>query len=85
MSGERRSRLPTGLHLLASLPPMPSCRTPLPFLQEPVLELDRTPNPLRDELSSHRFELVDGAVAVPSGPGLGVEPDSAALARFEVR
>ena len=76
--------LAAGLHLLASLPPMPTCRTPLPFLQEPVLELDRTPNPLRDELSSYRFELVDGAVAVPPGPGLGVEPDAAALARFEV-
>lgn len=76
--------LAAGLHLLASLPPMPSCRTPLPFLQEPVLELDRTPNPLRDELSSHRFDLVDGAIAVPTGPGLGVEPDRAALERFRV-
>jgi D-galactarolactone cycloisomerase len=76
--------LAAGLHLLATLPPQPSCRAPLPFLQEPVLELDRTPNPLRDELSAHRFELVGGAVAVPTGPGLGVEPDSAALARFRV-
>jgi D-galactarolactone cycloisomerase len=77
--------LAAGLHLLAALPPMPSCRTPLPFLQEPVLELDRTPNPLRDELSAHRFDLVDGAVAVPRGPGLGVEPDHAALERFRVK
>jgi D-galactarolactone cycloisomerase len=76
--------LAAGLHLLASLPPIPTCRTPRPFLQEPVLEFDRTPNPLRDEVCAHQFSLVDGAVAVPTGPGLGVEPDPAALARFRV-
>ena len=77
--------LAAGLHLLASLPPVPTCRTPLPFLQEPVLEFDRTPNPLREEVCAHRFALVDGQVAVPRGPGLGVEPDPAMLERFRVR
>jgi len=46
-------------------------------------------NPLREELlvsrvGSHR-DLVGGNVAVPQGPGLGVEVDRDALARFTVR
>jgi L-alanine-DL-glutamate epimerase-like enolase superfamily enzyme len=46
-------------------------------------------NPLREELlvsrvGSHR-DLVDGNVAVPRGPGLGVEVDLDALARHAVR
>lgn len=74
--------LAAGLHLLATIASNPTCRNPQPFLQEPVLEFDRTPNPLREELAEHRPELADGAVAVLQGPGLGVEPDRTALDRF---
>ena len=76
--------LAAGLHLLAAIPSSPTCRSPQPFLQEPVLEFDRTPNPLREELAEHRFTLTDGAVAVPQGPGLGVEPDPEAIERYRV-
>jgi L-alanine-DL-glutamate epimerase-like enolase superfamily enzyme len=46
-------------------------------------------NPLREELlvsrvGSHR-DLAGGNVAVPQGPGLGVEVDLDALARHAVR
>jgi L-alanine-DL-glutamate epimerase-like enolase superfamily enzyme len=45
-------------------------------------------NPLRDGLLAEpvgeRSQLLDGALAVPMGPGLGVEVDRAALARFRV-
>lgn len=59
-------------HLLASLPPCPPTYRPIPGLNEPMLEYDRTPNPLRDELVSG-LEAADGWMAVPDKPGLGVE------------
>ncbi|QZY30457.1 mandelate racemase/muconate lactonizing enzyme family protein [Nocardioides coralli] len=43
--------------------------------QVPWLELDVQPNPLRDALVGNCFRARDGHVAVPSGPGLGVEID----------
>jgi D-galactarolactone cycloisomerase len=46
-----------------------------------MVEFDRSPNPLRDELLTTRFELIDGHLAIPSGPGLGVDVD---LARLEL-
>jgi len=43
-------------------------------------------NPLRDAfttvLTGDRTQLVDGRLAVPQGPGLGIDVDRAALARF---
>ena len=48
----------------------------------PLLETDRTPNPMRDEMYAVALEICDGQVVVPSAPGLGVEPDRDALERF---
>lgn len=55
-----------------------------------VLEYDATPGqPLRDELlkdgvfSPHRIEA--GCLAVPEGPGLGIEIDEAVLAQYPYR
>jgi L-alanine-DL-glutamate epimerase-like enolase superfamily enzyme len=46
-------------------------------------------NPLRDELTTGRVAgrdaLVDGKLAVPQGPGLGIEIDEGALERFAAR
>ena len=47
------------------------------------LEVDANPNPLREEVC--RFEVVDGWVELPDAPGLGCEPDLAALERFIVK
>lgn len=47
-----------------------------------VLEYDRTPNPLRDALVREPFDYSEGTVAVPQGPGLGVEPDPEAVLRY---
>lgn len=73
------------LHVAATIPPCPSAGTPRPFLQEPVMEFDQTPSAIRDTLSPQPFRQVDGHVAVPTEPGLGVEIDEAALQRFCVR
>jgi D-galactarolactone cycloisomerase len=73
------------LHVAATLPPCPPARTPQPFEQEPVMEFDQTPNAIRETLCGAPFTQHDGFVAVPAGPGLGVEVDDAALNRLCVR
>ncbi|MDR2997859.1 MAG: mandelate racemase/muconate lactonizing enzyme family protein [Microbacterium sp.] len=40
-----------------------------------IYEYNRLPNPLRDELTVDRFDFSDGTLAVPTGPGLGIELD----------
>ncbi|MBN7813350.1 mandelate racemase/muconate lactonizing enzyme family protein [Algoriphagus sp. H41] len=39
----------------------------------PMLELDRTENSLRDQVTKHQVRLEDGLIQVPKGPGLGVD------------
>lgn len=70
------------LQAIATLPPIPYTARGVSLQNEPMLEFDRTHNPLRDDLLTTRFELIDGCVAVPSGPGLGVEIDEDKLAAF---
>lgn len=51
----------------------------------PLLETDLTRNPMRDEMYSTTVLISSGVAEVPSGPGLGVEPDRSALKRFCVQ
>lgn len=50
-----------------------------------MLELDRTPNPLRDELFTSPVVVQNGIAQVPTGPGLGVEVDCDAMKSFEIK
>ncbi len=50
-----------------------------------ILELDRTPNPLRDELFEVPIEFDNATVRVPTGPGLGVVIDRSSLESFRVK
>ncbi len=52
---------------------------------EPLLEADRTANPMRDEMYAERLEIVRGVAQVPVAPGLGVEPDRKAMEQFCVQ
>ncbi len=67
----------TNMHLLAAMPPLPGGLFPW----EPMLEFDTTDNRFRDELLTEPLNIqsqvasTGGLVAVPEGPGLGVEPD----------
>jgi D-galactarolactone cycloisomerase len=76
----------TNLQLLAAMPPLPGGLFP----REPLLEFDTTENRFRDELLQEPLGIQEqvrrsrGRVAVPTGPGLGVEPDRGFLARFAV-
>ncbi len=68
-----------GLHLLSVLPDLtPPSLAP----QEPMLEFDRTAHPVRAELLVDRIEHENGWVAVPEGPGLGVEINRSVLERY---
>lgn len=72
------------LHVAATLPPCPPARNPQPYAQEPVMEFDRTPSAIREELSPTPFAQTDGYLSVPDGPGLGVVIDEIALERLTV-
>jgi D-galactarolactone cycloisomerase len=46
-----------------------------PASQGPLIEVDSAENPFRDHVLREPFTLTEGSIAVPSGPGLGVEVD----------
>ena len=66
------------LHLTSTIDVLPG-RLRMP---EPLLEMDRTENPLRDELTFPVFKTVNGFVRVPEAPGLGVDVDPLVLSKF---
>lgn len=70
------------LHAIATIPPMPHTAAPVTLQNEPMVEYDRTLNPLRDQILQENFKLQDGAVAIPNGPGLGISVDEEALAGY---
>ncbi|MGY8708784.1 mandelate racemase/muconate lactonizing enzyme family protein [Bradyrhizobium sp. 18BD] len=67
------------LQLLAVLPShTPTSLAPL----EPMLEFDRTEHPIRQAILKEPIEHAKGVVRIPDGPGLGIEINLEALARF---
>ncbi len=73
------------LHVASTIPPCPPARAPQPYAQEPVMEFDRTPSAIRDELCTVVFDQRDSFVDVPMAPGLGVEVNEGVLKRLSVR
>ncbi len=51
---------------------------------QPMLEFDLTEHPVRAVLLTEPINHVDGVVAVPTGPGLGIDVDRQVIARFKV-
>ncbi|MGU3400763.1 mandelate racemase/muconate lactonizing enzyme family protein [Brucellaceae bacterium D45D] len=73
--------LAAALHYIAALPVFPHAdNIPKPVL----LEYDLGENPLRTELLKHPIGVKDGFVTVPEGPGLGIEIDEEAVARYAI-
>jgi D-galactarolactone cycloisomerase len=62
-------RMAATLQLLANLPDV-------------LLEYDMSENALRTELAVEPIAHVDGVVAIPQGPGLGIEINRDLLARY---
>jgi D-galactarolactone cycloisomerase len=50
--------------------------------EPPMVEMDVSENPLRDEILKEPLQIKDGFVTVPAGPGLGIEVDEAKLMRY---
>ncbi|WP_018998382.1 mandelate racemase/muconate lactonizing enzyme family protein [Hirschia maritima] len=76
----------TNMHLLAALPDFPGAAHPV----QPMLEYDTTPNRFREELLQkplniqERVKQSGGTIPIPTGPGLGVDPDPDFVRHFEV-
>ena len=70
------------LHVAATLPPCPTAHRTEPYAQDPVMEFDRTPNVIREEICKEAFDQRDGFIDVPTAPGLGIEIDMSAIERF---
>jgi D-galactarolactone cycloisomerase len=49
---------------------------------DPMLEFDRTPNPIREDLTANSITNDGNAVPIPNGPGLGIDIDEEVLAEF---
>lgn len=77
--------LAAALHALAALPPFPHTANPIPLQNEPVIEFDRNPNPLRDDLLEEPITITDGRIGVPHGPGLGIQINMEVLQRYATR
>jgi D-galactarolactone cycloisomerase len=73
-----------GLHAsvqwAASLPPNPAAL----IAGELWFELDRTPNPFREQLAVEPLKRTGAIIEVPERPGLGLEVDRAVLERYAV-
>lgn len=75
----------TGIGLAAALQLMAVLPTHTPTSlgpAQPIFEFDRTEHPIRQAILKRPIEHAAGMVAIPTGPGLGIEIDRDALARF---
>ena len=76
----------TNMHLLAAMPPLPGGLFPW----EPMLEFDTTHNLFRDDLLTNPLDIQgqvannNGTVDIPSGPGLGVNPDRDFIRHYDL-
>lgn len=77
--------LAAALQVCSAMPLTPYTHRAIPVQNEPVVEYDRTRNPLRDDLLTQQFVLHDGYVSIPDGPGLGVDVDMAVIDKYQVR
>ncbi|KPF41325.1 mandelate racemase/muconate lactonizing enzyme family protein [Rhizobium sp. AAP43] len=69
------------LQFIAAMVPDPVRVNPI----EPILEFDRTDNPFRQAVVTRPLEHENGVVAIPNGPGLGIDINRDALSEFRMR
>ncbi|HJO68404.1 MAG TPA: enolase C-terminal domain-like protein, partial [Rhodospirillales bacterium] len=73
--------LAAAIHFAAATPELPSTAYPA---HPNYLEFDLSENPLRDAIARAPISAAKGMVAVPAGPGLGIELDWKAVERYRV-
>ncbi|MBD0401783.1 mandelate racemase/muconate lactonizing enzyme family protein [Flammeovirga sp. EKP202] len=66
------------IHFVANLDQNPGRM----FRNAPMIELDRTENPLRDDVIEHQIEVINGEIKVPELPGLGIEVNQKYLNKY---
>ncbi|MBB3713582.1 D-galactarolactone cycloisomerase [Limimaricola variabilis] len=71
-------QIAAALQFMAAMVPSPVRRDPV----APILEFDRTHNPFRQAVVTMPIEHEAGVVAIPDGPGLGIEVNREALTRY---
>ena len=71
------------LHAVATIPPCPYTVSPVELQNEPMIEFDQSPNPLRDQLLKNSIKLENNRVKIPTSPGLGLEIDEKLMKEFE--
>jgi len=71
-------QIAAALQFMAAMVPNPVRQNPV----EPIMEFDRTHNPFRQAVVTTPIEHDGGVVRIPDAPGLGIEIDRDALARF---
>ncbi len=54
------------------------------YAREPILEYDQSAHPFRRALVAEPFDIVDGRVPVPDGPGLGIDVQRDVVARYSI-
>jgi D-galactarolactone cycloisomerase len=69
------------LQVMAALPPAPQTWKPSPLW----MEYEQTENPFRDKLARTPVTIQDGAVEIPTGPGLGLEIAEDIIRHYDVR
>jgi len=72
--------LAASLQLIAILPDNPPGLNPI----APLLEFDQSEHPIRMAILTEPIRHQAGWVDIPTGPGLGIEIDRAAMARFMI-
>jgi D-galactarolactone cycloisomerase len=73
--------LAASLQFIATLAPTPLALYP----EEPMLEYDQSAHPFRADLIHHAITMKDGMVAIPDGPGIGVEINHEVIAKYGTR
>lgn len=72
------------LHLASVLPPAARVGDGTALTAQPMLEYDTSENPLMSDVVQQPLSVIDGFVAVPDSPGLGLEIDEEAIGRYRV-
>lgn len=70
------------LHCCATITPVSCSSTPLPYIQEPVLEYDCTENPFKSILCGSQITPEKSYLKIPDEAGLGVNVDEIIIQQF---
>ena len=54
------------------------------FAKAPILEYDRSDHPFRQQLIEQPWQVEEGMIAIPNGPGLGIEVNMDTVERYDI-